>query len=192
MRIVAGKFGSRRLAGPRGYALRPTSDRLRETLFDILQTEVQGSFFVDAYAGTGAVGLEALSRGARAVVFLENHRQPLGLIRENLHALGISEGAEVLPLDAARGITVLGGRGITADFVFLDPPYDANDEYERMFEALDESPIVTPQTRIIIERSCKLTLPERRGRLHRRRTTEQGDAALDFYVVEVSSPSRYP
>src|ERR1700687_6032875 len=119
MRIVAGKFGSRRLAGPRGHALRPTSARLRETLFDILQTEVQGSFFVDAYAGTGAVGLEALSRGAQAVVFLENHRQALGLIRENLRALEISEGAEVLPLDAARGIAVLGSRGATADFVFL-------------------------------------------------------------------------
>src|SRR6266849_6747596 len=101
MRIVAGKFGSRRLAAPRGLALRPTSDRLRETLFDILQTEIAGAFFVDAYAGTGAVGLEALSRGARLVDFFENHRKALALIRANLAALEISA-AEVLPLDAAR------------------------------------------------------------------------------------------
>ena len=184
MRVVAGKFGSRRLAGPRGPGLRPTSDRLRETLFDILQTEVAGSFFVDAYAGTGAVGIEALSRGSRRVVFLENHRQALALIKANLSALDISEAAEVLPLDVVRGIALLCTRGVTADFFFLDPPYDDRAEYDRAFHALDASPMVTPLTRVIIERSSKLALPERWGRLFRRRTKEQGDAALDFYAVD--------
>ena len=183
MRIVSGKFGSRRLAGPKGDALRPTSDRLRETLFDILQTEIEGSIFVDAYAGTGAVGIEALSRGAREVYFLENHRRTVALIRANLQALEIDAGAEVLPLDAARGIALLAGRGVVADFVFLDPPYDERDEYEKIFEALEASPLVAPRTRIIFERRRKLALPERRGRLERRRTVEQGDAALDFYGV---------
>ncbi|NDQ55693.1 MAG: 16S rRNA (guanine(966)-N(2))-methyltransferase RsmD [Acidipila sp.] len=189
MRVVAGKFGSRRLAGPRGHGLRPTSDRLRETLFDILQTEVAGSFFVDVYAGTGAVGIEALSRGARRVVFLENHRQALALIRANLGALDISEAAEVLPLDAVRGIALLGARGVTADFIFLDPPYDDRAEYGRAFEALDASPLVSPLTRVIMERSSKLVLPERSGRLFRRRIKEQGDAALDFYAVDAAAPA---
>ena len=187
MRIVAGKFGSRRLAGPRGLALRPTSDRLRETLFDILQAEIEGCFFVDVYAGTGAVGLEALSRGARGVVFLEKNRQALNLIRANLRALEISAGAEVLPLDAARGIALLAGRGERADFVFLDPPYDQRDEYESILDALGSSPLVAPNTRIIVERRRKLTLPERCGGLVRYRTKEQGDAALDFYAVAPSS-----
>lgn len=183
MRIVAGKFGSRRLAGPRGHALRPTSDRLRETLFDILQTEISGSIFVDAYAGTGAVGIEALSRGARLVVLIENHRKALALIRANLAVLEISTGAEVLPVDAARGIGLLAARGEHADIVFLDPPYDDRGEYDRILEALKGSPLVAAHTRVIVERSRKLTLPARIGRLERRRTVEQGDAALDFYAL---------
>lgn len=181
MRIVAGKFGSRRLAAPRGLAVRPTSDRLRETLFDILQAEIAGAFFVDTYAGTGAVGLEALSRGARLVVFIENHRKALALIRANLGALEVSSTAEVLPLDAARGIKLLAERGLRADFVFLDPPYDERDEYERILDTLEASPLVAAHTRIIVERRRKLALPARIGRLARRRTVEQGDAALDFY-----------
>jgi 16S rRNA (guanine(966)-N(2))-methyltransferase RsmD len=183
MRIVAGKFGSRRLAAPRGLALRPTSDRLRETLFDILQAEIEGCFFVDAYAGTGAVGLEALSRGARLVVFLENRRKALALIRANLAALEISSAAEVLPLDAARGIALLAGRNERADIIFLDPPYDDRGEYERILDTLESSPLVAAHTRIIVERRKKLAIPARIGRLARRRTVEQGDAALDFYAV---------
>jgi 16S rRNA (guanine966-N2)-methyltransferase len=183
MRIVAGKFGSRRLAGPKGDALRPTSDRLRETLFDILQTEIAGSIFVDAYAGTGAVGIEALSRGAREVYFLEKHRRAVALIHSNLRALKIEAGAEVLPLDAARGIALLAGRGVVADFVFLDPPYDERGEYEKILDALDGTPLVAPHTRIIFERRRKLALPARCGRLQRLRTKEQGDAALDFYSL---------
>jgi 16S rRNA (guanine966-N2)-methyltransferase len=181
MRIVAGKFGSRRLAGPKGDALRPTSDRLRETLFDILQSEIEGSVFVDAYAGTGAVGIEALSRGAREVYFLEKHRRAVALIHANLRALEIESGAELLPLDAARGMALLAGRGLVADFIFLDPPYDDRGEYEKIFDALDSSPLAAPHTQIIFERRRKLALPERCGRLQRRRTVEQGDAALDFY-----------
>jgi 16S rRNA (guanine966-N2)-methyltransferase len=183
MRIVAGKFGSRRLAAPRGLALRPTSDRLRETLFDILQAEIAGSFFVDAYAGTGAVGLEALSRGARLVVFIENHRKALALIRANLGALEISSAAwEILPFAAARGVKMLAERGLHSDFVFLDPPYDDRDEYERILDTLESSPLVAAHTRIIVERRRKLALPAHIGRLQRRRTVEQGDAALDFYA----------
>jgi 16S rRNA (guanine966-N2)-methyltransferase len=188
MRIVAGKFRSRHLKGPRGDALRPTSDRLRETLFDILQTAVGNSFFVDAFAGTGAVGLEALSRGARRVVFIEKRRAAIELIRANLAALGVDSGAgaesgiELLPLDAARGIELLAARGAPADFIFLDPPYALSGEYQRILELLDRTPLVAPHTRVIIERARKLALPERLDRLGRVRVVEQGDAALDFYV----------
>lgn len=190
MRIVAGKFRSRHLQGPRGAALRPTSDRLRETLFDILQPVVEGSFFVDAFAGTGAVGLEALSRGARRVVFIENRRAALGLIRANLAALEVESGAgtgsgvEVLPLDAARGIELLAARGAPADMIFLDPPYALDWEYQRILELLDRTPLVAPHTRVIVERSRKLALPELLDRLERVRVVEQGDAALDFYLPQ--------
>ncbi len=186
MRIVAGKYRSRHLSGPRGSSLRPTSDRLRETLFDILQRVIEGSFFVDVYAGTGAVGIEALSRGASRVVFIEKRRGALKLVERNLRELRIEAGAEVLALDAARGIEVLAARGVPADFLFLDPPYAASEEYARMLERLEVSALVTPATHIIFERGRKLVLPERFGRLERIRTVEHGDAALDFYGVLTS------
>jgi 16S rRNA (guanine(966)-N(2))-methyltransferase RsmD len=181
MRIIAGKFGSRRLHTGRGLALRPTSDRLRETLFDILQTRIAGSYFVDGYAGTGAAGIEALSRGARHVVFLESHRASVKLIRENLASLGISEGAEVLPIDVCRGLATLAGRGEPADILFFDPPYAQVEEYERVLDALAGSPLAGPGSLLIFERARKVTLPAVHGTFVRTRTVPQGDAALDFY-----------
>src|SRR5271170_2515909 len=161
MRIIAGKFGSRRIASSHGMALRPTSDRLRETLFDILQTRIEGSFFVDGYAGTGAVGIEALSRGARAVAFLEKHRTGTTLIRENLKSLGIIVGAshsplatshslvEILPGDAVAGLGILAKRGEPTDILFCDPPYQETKQYERILEALAASPLVAAHTLVI-------------------------------------------
>jgi 16S rRNA (guanine966-N2)-methyltransferase len=183
MRVIAGKFGSRRIASGRGLALRPTSDRLRETLFDILQTRIAGSFFVDGYAGTGAVGIEALSRGARAVAFLEKHRAGTALIRQNLQAFGITTGAEVLPGDAIAGLDVLAKRGEPADILFFDPPYQETEEYERVLDALSASPLVAAHTLVTFEREKKRTLPAAHGPLVRTRTVTQGDAALDFFAL---------
>jgi len=103
MRIVAGKYRSRQLASLHGAKLRPTSDRLRETLFDILGPSVEGAVFLDLYAGTGAVGIDALSRGARQVFLVESHRAGIGLIRRNLESLGVASQVELLPIDAVRG-----------------------------------------------------------------------------------------
>ena len=181
MRVIAGKYGSRRLASGRGMALRPTSDRLRETLFDILQSRVEGCFFVDGYAGTGAVGIEAVSRGARQVVFLENHRPAQALIRKNLESLGIREGVEIVAGDVCRGLEKLVARGAPADILFFDPPYAEKEEYTRVLETLSGSALVAMDTLIILERSQKLRLGANYGSLVRRRTLEQGDAALDFF-----------
>src|SRR5512137_1580410 len=119
MRVIGGEFRSRRLKALRGRALRPTSDRLRETLFDVLGEEVAGKVFVDAYAGTGAVGIEALSRGAAQVVFIESDRQAAAVLRQNVHALGLDSRSRIIERPAAK---VLGA--ISADVVFLDPPYE--------------------------------------------------------------------
>ncbi|HUK53298.1 MAG TPA: RsmD family RNA methyltransferase [Candidatus Binatia bacterium] len=207
MRVIAGKFGSRRLASARGLALRPTSDRLRETLFDILQTRVEGSWFVDGFAGTGAVGIEALSRGARRVVFLENHRAAVALIRRNLESLGIApavparhspkvpSGAQAPPAtpysdveiiagDVCRGLATLAGTGQPADLLFFDPPYEEKDEYARVLEALAHSPLIGSHSLVIFERTRKLTLPGAPDSLIRVRTVMQGDAALEFYSLK--------
>jgi 16S rRNA (guanine966-N2)-methyltransferase len=189
MRIIAGKFGSRRLHTGHGLSLRPTSDRLRETLFDILQSRIQGSFFVDGYAGTGAVGIEAASRGARRVVFLEKHRPSVALIRKNLSSLEIREGFEILPGDVSRGLATLAARGEPADILFFDPPYAESEEYTRVLDALAGSALVYPDTGragpdslVVFERARKTVLPAAQGPFVRTRTVVQGDAALDFFT----------
>ncbi len=190
MRIVAGKYGSRRLKSLRGLALRPTSDRLRETLFNILGPAVEGSVFVDVYAGTGAVGIEALSRGAREVIFIEKHSAAVALLRANLHSLGIEHGVEILATDAVRGLEVLDRRRawhVHADFVFLDPPYRETDEYLRVLDFLDQAHLLTLNGRVIVEHPKRHELPERLTTLERLRVVEQGDASLSFYRLALAA-----
>lgn len=183
MRVIAGKFGSRTLKGPRGLALRPTSDRLRETLFNILGAAVENSVFVDVYAGTGAVGIEALSRGAKHVVFIESHKTAVALIRRNFVALGIAQGAEILPLDAVKGLVLLAKKNVAADFIFLDPPYDAAKEYARILETLNKHPLLAANGFAIVEHDRRLKLNDRDGKLARIRVVEQGDAVLSIYAT---------
>src|SRR5580692_4637093 len=104
MRVIAGKFRSRRLKGPGLLRVRPTSDRLRETLFNILGPTVEDSLFVDAYAGTGAIGIEAISRGARETIFIESHAATARLVRKNRESLAVSVGAEVIEASFMRGL----------------------------------------------------------------------------------------
>src|SRR5216684_5857301 len=138
MRVIAGIYRSRVLKSLKGLALRPTSDRLRETLFNVLAPSIAGSRFVDLFAGTGAIGIEALSRGAAEVVFIENHALAVTLIRRNLESLGIATGATVLAVDALRGLAMLASRKKQAepgyDYIFLDPPYSAAQDYARVLE----------------------------------------------------------
>ena len=171
----------------KGQMLRPTSDRLRETLFNILGTQVAGGTFVDLYAGTGAVGIEALSRGARHVIFVEQHAAAMALIRRNLESLGIGAEAEILGMDVARAIERLEARHVHAQFIFLDPPYAADVEYESTLEALGESPLVAPDGRVIVEHLRKREQPERAGDLELARVVEQGDAALSFYRLALAA-----
>jgi 16S rRNA (guanine966-N2)-methyltransferase len=181
MRVIAGQFRSRTLRSLKGQALRPTSDRVRETLFNILGPTVEDSLFADLYAGTGAVGIEALSRGARAAIFVEQHAPATSLIRRNLESLGLTGKAEIFGVDVLRGIERLDARHVHAQFVFLDPPYAATEEYERALEFLGDSSIVAPGGRVIAEHLRKRSLPERIGELELTRVVEQGDAALSFY-----------
>src|SRR5258706_3871375 len=131
MRIIAGTFRSRILKSRKGQPLRPTSDWLRETLFNVLGPAVAGSRFLDLYAGTGAVGIEALSRGAVEAVFVENDAAAVNLIRENLALLKIESGVQVISVGASQALAKLSNRARPPfDFVFLDPPYAAEHEYE--------------------------------------------------------------
>jgi 16S rRNA (guanine966-N2)-methyltransferase len=187
MRVIAGKFRSRRLKRPLSLHVRPTSDRLRETLFNVLGPTVEDCLFFDLYAGTGAIGIEALSRGAREVVFVESHAKAAGLIRENLETFEIRHGAELIQAPVARALGKLAARHLLADFVFLDPPYNEPDEYTRTLEFLDTSHLVAPEGIVIAEHRRKLDLPDRFVRLERTRLLEQGDAALSFYRLAAAA-----
>jgi 16S rRNA (guanine966-N2)-methyltransferase len=189
MRVIAGTYRSRILKSLKGLALRPTSDRLRETLFNVLGPAVAGARFVDVFAGTGAVGVEALSRGAAEVVFIEKHPPAVALIRKNLESLGIRSGATVLGADALRGLEKLAAMRAAKytenappfDFVFLDPPYAATEEYARVLRFLGSAPFLAAGSLIIAEHHKKFDLPAHAGSLARFRVLKQGDATLSFY-----------
>ncbi len=185
MRVIAGTYRSRILKSLKGQALRPTSDRLRETLFNVLGSAVSGSRFLDLFAGTGAIGIEALSRGAKEVVFVENHLPAAALIRRNLESLGIQSGATVLAMDALRALDKLSTRqkrdAMGFDFIFLDPPYAAANDYVRVLESLGSGNLLAPGGVVIAEHRRSFDLPEEAGALQCYRILQQGDAALSFY-----------
>jgi 16S rRNA (guanine966-N2)-methyltransferase len=161
--------------------MRPTSDRLRETLFNVLGSAVEDSLFVDIYAGTGAVGIEAISRGARETIFIESNPRAARIVRQNLEALGIRAGVELIEADAVRGLEKIATRRLMADFAFLDPPYKETEEHLRVLEFLDSSHVIAPRGIVIVEHHWKTPLPERFDRLECTRRLEQGDAILSFY-----------
>ena len=169
--------------------LRPTSDRLRETLFSVLGPGVLDCLFVDLYAGTGAIGIEALSRGAREVIFVEKHVPTMRVLRQNLASLGLNGKAsvEVIVDDTLKGLEKLAARRLVADFIFLDPPYERADEYERALNFIDSSHLLAPASRVIVEHSVKAELPDRFERIERARLLEQGDAALSFYRLAAAA-----
>jgi len=170
MRVIGGEFRSRRLKSIAGLATRPTPDRLRETLFDVLADRVVNAVFVDAYAGTGAVGIEALSRGAARCVFVESGRRAVEAIRENLRALGIAERASVV---AGKAVTALGRQA--ADIVFMDPPYEMQAEYAAAIEAANAG-------LLIAQHSVRFDPGDAHGEWRRVRVLRQGDNALSFYA----------
>ena len=196
MRVIAGEYRSRLLAAPKGMETRPTSDRLRETLFNILAPRLSGARFADLYAGSGAVGIEALSRGAEHVFFAEKAPAAVGAIRANLASLKIAQGFTLVDRASASLIDKLANRagdatgravpGLPLDLVFLDPPWEDAGEYTSILALLGSSRvagILAPGAMVIAEHSAKSVLPERAGMLIQTRTLKQGDAALTFYVL---------
>jgi len=196
MRIIAGKYRSRILKSLKGNALRPTSDRLRETLFNVLGPNVTGSRFLDVFAGTGAVGIEAISRGALEVVFIENHIPAATLIRRNLASLEIQNGAQILLFDALRALEKLAARHKPTDppfdFAFVDPPYAEKDQYDRVLGFLGSAPFLGPGSLVIAEHRRTFELPQRIGRLLQTRILRQGDAALSFFERQAADDDEIP
>ena len=186
MRIIAGSLRRRTIEAPAGLATRPTSDRLRETLFNVLAPRMKDATFLDLYAGSGAVGIEALSRGTAQVTFVERAPTALKVMRGNLEKLGVREGFRIEASSVAAYLRrVRPGIERGFDVVFLDPPYDAADEYGLTLGLLGGRGmgLLAEGAVVIAEHRRKEALNEEYGALQRTRLLLQGDAALSFYVV---------
>jgi 16S rRNA (guanine(966)-N(2))-methyltransferase RsmD len=172
MRVIAGEFRSRTLKSLQGLDVRPTPDRLRQRLFDVLANEVEGAVFLDAYAGTGAVGIEALSRGAQRAVFIEKNKNAVAVIEQNLASLKLAPRARVIGGSAKLYIAAQ-----KADIAFVDPPYELDSEYQMALEALAGNGAKL----VIAQHDRRLQLLEAYGELKRAREIRQGDNLLSFY-----------
>lgn len=184
MRVIAGSFRSRTLQAPAGLATRPTSDRLRETLFNVLAPQIEGARFLDLYAGSGAVGIEALSRGAAEVVFVERSAAALKVLNANLARLELTKGFRIVSGSVGGFLRQPANSG-PFDLVFLDPPYDAADEYAAILGSLGgpSAGVLAGGAMVIAEHRRKDKLDAEYGALSRTRLLQQGDAALSFYAA---------
>lgn len=189
MRIIAGKYRGRNLKSPPSLEVRPTSDRLRETLFNVIAPRIEDSRFLDLCAGSGAVGIEALSRGAAHVTFVDRSRKMGELIKSNIDLCRIERGqSEVVQAEALdylrRFIARQPDSGKPWDIVFFDPPYAV--DYLPVLETFGarSASLLAEEGMFIVEHHHKNDLPETLGELHRHRVLKQGDSALSFYGVE--------
>ena len=192
MRVIAGEFRSRPLTAPRGLDTRPTSDRLRETLFNILAAQTPQSIFVDLFAGTGAVGIEALSRGAAQVYFAEVAAPALAALRANLSKLGIAERCSVETRGALPLLRALAQKNLRANLVYVDPPYADADAYQETFALLVSLPVLMADAVVVVEHSSHANAPQAPAALRAYRTLRQGDAQVTFYRVASGAEENAP
>ncbi len=187
MRIIAGKVGGRRFRAPPGQSTRPTPDRVREALFSILGPAVIDSHVLDLFAGSGALGLEALSRGAAHATFVENNRSALPILRENIESLADGH-AEVLATDANRALLKLKKAKKSFDLLFLDPPYDEN-LWTTFMQKVAIHGLLSDHALVICEHPGKEASPSAPDKFEAIDTRRFGDVAITIYKVELSTPT---
>jgi 16S rRNA (guanine966-N2)-methyltransferase len=182
LRVIAGAFKGRRLAPVKGRT-RPTAAKVREAVFNILGPAVDGVRVLDLFAGTGALGIEALSRGAAAAVFVEDHPAALKVLRRNLEALGLTTMTAVWPLPVAVALKKLAGRGEGFGLAFLDPPYGGGAAVAAL-RALAALNLLLPGSRVVVEHNRRESLPEACGDLTRLTVRRYGDTQVAFYLAQ--------
>lgn len=183
MRVIAGRYKGRRLSCPKGQRIRPIPDRLKEALFNILGREVEGTRVLDLCAGTGAMGIEALSRGATWVTFVDSWRPAIECIKHNVRVCGIDSGYEILGRDVRIALVRLSLRGESFHLVFFDPPY-ASPLYDDVLDALGRGSLVKPGGRVLVMHHAKRRLHPQYGRLRHHREVKQGENILSFYISD--------
>ena len=183
MRIISGTSRGRKLVAPRDHSLRPTSDRVKESIFNILQNELEGKVVLDLFAGTGNLGIEALSRGAQKTIFVEKGRQALRLIERNLNQFGLKERSEILPKDVNRAIGILKQKGESFDLILMDPPYQKG-LIQKTLTKLNSDPIFHKDSIVVIEHNRREPLPRILNGWNLIRQRQIGDTVISFLTPQ--------
>jgi len=183
MRIISGRSKGRVLASPKGQAIRPTSDRVKESIFNILQDKMAGKVVLDLFAGTGNLGIEALSRGAKKAIFVEKERQALRLIQRNLTQFGLEERSEILPGEVKRAIGILKQRGECFDLILMDPPYERGLIRKTLME-LNSQQICHKDSILVIEHNRREPLPHLMDGWNIIRQRRMGDTVISFLTPQ--------
>lgn len=185
MKVIAGQAKGRKLKFPKlpqGKSLRPLTGRVKEALFNILAARIQGVRFLDLFAGTGSVGIEALSRGAEIAIFVERDRKIAEILRANLEMTGFSDRSEVYCLDAVKSVKVLDGKGAKFDIIFVGAPYGSPDLI-KVLEQISSSALLADDGVVVAEHHKRLMLPDAYAALKRQRDANYGDTVLTFYSI---------
>lgn len=183
MRVITGVYRGRRLESIEGMDIRPTSDMVKESLFNILSSEIIESNFLDLFGGTGGVGIEAISRGAKHVVFIDNSIKSIKVLRKNLENLGINDNVEVFNTDYLTAISKLHSNGKLFDIIFIDPPYSTGIA-QRALEQINEEKILKAGGIIIVEHDLRDSMPDRVGSMAMYRDKRYGNTKLSFYTID--------
>lgn len=185
LRVIGGTLRGKKLVSFKGKNIRPTSDRIKESLFNILSSYIEeGARVADFFAGTGNLGIEALSRGAGEAVFIEKDKSSLAIIRKNLDLCKVKEKSSVIPLETDKAITLLEKKKKSFDIIFLDPPYNQGLAHETL-ELLGQSPLVRGAI-VVAEYSSQEKIKENYGKLEMKDTRRYGDTSLSFFTGESS------
>ena len=181
MRIIAGRYRSRQIVAPAGDATRPTSDRLRETLFNVLAPRITDSVLLDLFSGSGAIGIEALSRGARKVYAIDRDQKAARAVEKNIATLEIGNELVFLRTDVTGGLRALAEGNVQFDIAVLDPPYREHGIYEQSFRLIGDLQLAAPGAILVAEHEKHFDPGDQLAAFTRYRTLKQGDAVLSFY-----------
>ncbi len=180
VRVIGGEYRGRKLRAPAGLTTRPTADRVREALFSIIAARVEGARFLDGYAGTGAVGIEALSRGARRCVFIESDRAAARILEENVASVAAGDRARIITSPFSTTVRALAAEEGAFDLVFLDPPFGAG-EILRALRLVATGSLLAPAGLVVAQHDSMLELPAAEGPIERRRSCRYGSSRLSFF-----------
>lgn len=184
MRVIAGKAKGKRLNAPRGSKTRPITDMIKEALFNVLGSGVNEAAFLDLFAGSGSVGIEALSRGAAPVFFVDNARTAVGVIAENIKNCGFFDGFQIYSLDVFHALRVLERNAVQFDYIYVDPPFDKEDIFDKIMIALGPAPLLKPGGLVVLRTQRKMVMLDQYGDLSRIRINQYGESVLHYYLVD--------